>query len=423
MTSDTEIGVFTDLLQPGAPCIRVGTLWFHQRRQASASFSYSAEWLAHPHSYELEPALPLGGGVFHTAPGQAIFGSMGDSAPDRWGRRLIQKAHRQGMPGYAPIAGALGEQHYLLGVNDAARMGALRYSADDGKTFLHGEEGSTIPPLLDLLPLHNAAQKICRDTATPDELRMLLSPGSSLGGAWPKANVRDETGALYIAKFSHPQQEYNTVVWEAVALTLARMAGLRTPEFFLKRPGRGKTVFLTRRFDRNANGTRLPYISAMTLMQARDGEPHSYTELAAHISQFAANPRADLRELWCRIALSIMLTNVDDHPRNHGFLRHESKGWQLSPLFDVNPTPEHIKGHTLSMDIVDGDNTASLQRLREHAADFYIRTGETKAMLAPIAKAVSRWRTVATQFGITAAEQNEMSTAFEHADGYQNVLG
>ncbi len=423
MTSDTEIGVYTDLMQqPGAPCIRVGTLWFHHRRQATASFAYAAEWLNHPHSYELEPALPLGNGVFHTAAGQTLFGSMGDSAPDRWGRRLIQKAHRQGMPGYATITGALGEQHYLLGVNDAARMGALRYSTDGGKTFLHSNEGAPIPPLIDLLRLHNISQKICKDTATPEELHMLLSPGSSLGGAWPKANVQDKTGALYIAKFSQPHQEYNTVAWEAVALTLARMAGLRTPEFSIRHPQRRKTVFLSRRFDRSHTGTRLPYISAMTLMQARDGETHSYSELAAHISQFAANPKADLRELWCRIALSIMLTNVDDHPRNHGFLRLESKGWQLSPLFDVNPTPEYVKGHTLSMDIADGDNTASLELLHEQAVDFYIRPGETAALLRSIAQAVSQWRSVATGFGISTSEQNEMASAFEHPDGYRGVL-
>ena len=422
MTNDTEIGVYTDLLQPGADCIRVGTLWIHHRRQGSASFEYSQEWLNHPHSYELEPMLPLGRGKYHTAPGQVLFGSMSDSAPDRWGRRLIQQAHRKGLPGYPTVSGALGEQHYLLGVNDMARMGALRYSADGGATFLHTDEGASIPPIIDLLPLHHAAEHLCRDTATPAELRMLLNPGSSLGGAWPKASVKDEQGNLYMAKFSNSQQEYDVVAWEAVAMTIAAKAGIRVPEFCLKRPARGKSVFLSRRFDRSPSGTRLPYISAMTMLQAKDGEVHSYAELAEYMSQYTANPRADLKELWCRIALSIMVTNVDDHPRNHGFLRKERKGWQLAPLFDVNPTPEHVKGHTLSMDIVEGDNTASLKLLCECADIFYIRPRETEELLIPIARAVSGWRSIATNMGIPAAQQEEMSGAFEHAAGYNSVL-
>ena len=422
MSGDTEIGVYTDLWQPGADGIRVGTLWIHHRRQGSASFEYSREWLNHPHSYELEPMLPLGRGKYHTVPGQVLFGSMSDSAPDRWGRRLIQQAHRQGLPGYPPVSGALGEHHFLLGVNDMARMGALRYSTDGGVTFLHSEEGASIPPMIDLLPLHHAAEHLCRNTETPAELRMLLNPGSSLGGAWPKASVKDEQGNLYMAKFSNSRQEYDVVAWEAVAMTIAAKAGLRVPEFRLKRPARGKSVFLSRRFDRSPGGTRLPYISAMTMMQAQDGEIRSYAELAEYMSRYTAHPRADLRELWCRIALSIMVTNVDDHPRNHGFLRMERKGWQLAPLFDVNPTPEHVKGHTLSMDIVEGDNTASLKLLCEHADMFYIRPGQAKELLIPMARAVSGWRSIATKMGIPAAQQEEMSGAFEHAAGYHSVL-
>lgn len=422
MTTDKEIGVYTDLLNPGAASIRVGTLWIHRRRRGSASFEYSREWLTHPHSYELEPALPLGSGKYHTAPGQELFGSMSDGAPDRWGRRLIQQAHRKGLPGYPPVSGALGEQHYLLGVNDTARMGALRYSIDGGATFLHTEEGASIPPIIDLLPLHHAAEHLCRDTATPDELRMLLNPGSSLGGAWPKACVKDEQGTLYMAKFSNAQQEYDVVAWEAVALSIADKAGLSVPKFSLKRPAPGKSVFLSRRFDRSPNGTRLPYISAMTMMQARDGEVRSYEELAGCISRYSATPKKDLRELWGRIALSIMVTNVDDHPRNHGFLRMERKGWRLAPLFDVNPTPEYVKGHTLSMDIVEGDNTASLELLSEHAGLFYIRPSEVRELLTPIARAVSNWRCIAASFGISEARQNDMADAFEHAAGYRSVL-
>lgn len=160
----------------------------------------------------------------------------------------------------------------------------------------------------------------------------------------------------------------------------------------------------------------------MTMLQAKDGEIHSYTELAEYISQYSANPRADLHKLWKRIALSIMVTNVDDHPRNHGFLRRERKGWSLAPLFDVNPTPEYVKGHTLSMDIVEGDNTASIELLCKQAELFYIRPGKARSMLLPIAHAVSAWRSIATSLGISGSQQNEMTGAFEHASGYNSIL-
>lgn len=299
-------------------------------------------------------------------------------------------------------------------------MGALRYSTDGGRTFLLS--GAGVPPVIDLLPLQNAARKICDDVATPQEWDMLLSPGSSLGGAWPKATVHDEQGRLYIAKFSRSGQEYDVVAWEAVAMELARAAGLQVSACSLERPARGKSVFLARRFDRAEGGTRIPYISAMTLMQSQDGESRSYLELAEHISQFSCSPEADLRELWRRIAFSIMITNTDDHARNHGFLRRESRGWQLSPVFDLNPTPVQRQGHTLSMGIEPHNHEASLSLLKSYAEEFYVRKSETNNLLCGIARAVAQWRGVAGRLGIPGREQLALSSAFEHENGYAAVL-
>ena len=420
MYPDSEIGVYTDQPTPEPRQLCVGTLRFYRRSHSSAGFEYSREWLSHPCAYELEPGLPLTSGAHYTR--HPLFGSIGDSAPDRWGRRLIERAHRMGTPGFAQRSGALFEADYLLGVSDAARMGALRYSTDGGRTFHLSGAGAEVPPVIDLLPLQNAARKICDDVAGPREWNMLLSPGSSLGGAWPKATVRDEQGHLYIAKFSRSGQEYDVVAWEAVAMELARAAGLQVAACSLKRPARGKSVFLARRFDRAEHGARIPYISAMTLMQCRDGDSRSYLELAEHISQFSCSPETDLRELWRRIAFSIMITNTDDHARNHGFLRRESRGWQLSPVFDLNPTPAQRQGHTLSMGIEPGNHEASLSLLKSYAGEFYVRKSEANALLAGIARAVAQWQVVARRLGIPAAEQAELRSAFEHENGFAAAL-
>lgn len=413
--SEQEIGVYT------CPAgqhdhVRVGTLWaYHRRGAQSAGFMYSREWLEHPQRYELEPALPLHAGTQYST--HALFGSMSDSAPDRWGRTLMRRAERNRAASAGVSVSALTEADFLLRVEDFARQGALRYSCDGGKTFLNSAGQHAVPPFIRLPELMHAADRLCRDEAFSTDLQLLLAPGSSLGGARPKASVLNEAGDLCIAKFSKHDDGYSLIAWESVALELARLAGLQVPDHKLITV-QGKHVLLLRRFDRTADGGRLPYISTMTLLNAADNENHSYDELADMLPIVSVAPRSDLLELWERIVFSVMISNVDDHLRNHGLLRCSSAGWQMSPLFDVNPTPQDIRPRRLSTAIFAGENAASLELARELAALYGIRRDKCQQSLKRIAAAVSSWRTVAARMGISRSEQERMASAFEHEDGY-----
>ena len=416
--SEQQIGVYTCL--PGqARDIRVGTLWAYSRRGAqSAGFMYSPEWLGHPQRYELEPALPLIRGTQYST--HALFGCMSDSAPDRWGRTLMRRAERHQATVERRAPSTLSEVDFLLLVHDSARQGALRYSIDGGESFLHSSDSSAVPPMIRLPELMHAADRLCRDEAFSSDLQLLLAPGSSIGGARPKATVRDENGNLCIAKFSKHDDDYSLIAWEAVALQLAEEAGLQVPERRLITV-QGKHVLILRRFDRGASSQRLPYISTMTLLNAADNEQHGYDELADMIPVVSASPNRDLQELWERIAFSVMISNVDDHLRNHGFLRYSAGGWRLSPLFDVNPTPQDIRPRRLSTAIISGENAASLQLVRELAEFYGLSPHDCTQSLRRIGAAVSNWRTVAARLGISRSEQERMSSAFEHEDGYASL--
>lgn len=419
--SDTSISVFIDLPVSPKP-IRVGTLWAHFRKgRESASFEYDQEWLANSNRFALEPLLPLSGGTFHTNPGHSVFGAIGDSTPDRWGRILMRRAESARARATDESPRTLSELDYLLMVNDEARQGALRFSRDEGQSFCAPPGTTPIPPMVNLSRLLNAADHFCRDDENAEDLRLLLAPGSSLGGARPKASVKDKVGNLCIAKFPRHDDEYNIVAWEAVALTLATQAGLQVPRFELEKIA-DKDVLIVWRFDRTQEQRRIAYLSAMSMLGARDNEQHSYLEIVDAIRQYGAAPRQDLRQLWQRIAFSIMISNVDDHLRNHGFLQTGGTGWSLSPLFDVNPTPVDIRPRYLNTAIDWEDTSASLDILRSITPECGIKSTETNDLLKPIARAVSQWRQAAESFGISKQEQDRMESAFEHKDGYATVL-
>ena len=418
--SDTPIDVFIDLPSFPEP-VQAGRLWSHFRKgRESASFEYNKEWLANPHRFALEPLLPLADGTFHTNPGQSVFGAIGDSTPDRWGRILMRRAELARARTANKSPHTLSELDYLLRVNDEARQGALRFSQDGGQSFCAPPGSTPIPPLVNLSRLLHAADHFCRDDENAEDLRLLLAPGSSLGGARPKASVKDKKGNLCIAKFPRHDDEYNVVAWEAVALTLASKAGLQVPRFELEKIT-DKDVLIIWRFDRTREQRRISYLSAMSMLGARDNEQHSYLEIVDAIRQYGAAPRQDLRQLWQRIAFSVMISNTDDHLRNHGFLQTGGTGWSLSPLFDVNPTPEDIRPRYLNTAIDWEDTSASLDVLLSIAPECGIKTSETNDLLEPIARAVSQWRQVAESFGISKQEQERMASAFEHKEGYAGV--
>jgi serine/threonine-protein kinase HipA len=410
---DREVHVYVDV--QGTPYL-VGRLWARMRKdRESATFEYDTNWLAHGERFSLEPALKLGPGPFHTPTGQPLFGAIGDSAPDRWGRVLMRRAERRRAEREGGAPRTLREIDYLLMVDDEARQGALRFSDREGGRFLAEHGPAKIPPLIELPRLLSAAEHVIDDEDSDDDLRLLLAPGSSLGGARPKASVRDHDGHLAIAKFPNRGDEVNAVLWEAVALTLAAKAGIPVPAWRLETVA-GKPVLLLRRFDRE-QGTRVPFVSAMSMLGARDNEARSYLEFVDVLRQQGAAPKEDMHALWRRIVFSVLISNTDDHLRNHGFLWAGPAGWRLSPAYDLNPVPTDIKPRILTTAIDLDDGTASLKLALEVASYFELAPEEARKIASEVGKAVGAWRKVAAKLGLTAGEIDRMASAFEHEDG------
>lgn len=392
--------------------IRVGTLWFHIRgTRESASFEYDKKWLEHPEKFALDPALQLTTGTFHTEQGISLFGAISDSAPDRWGRVLMRRAEAIRAENAHVTPTTLFEIDYLLGVNDEARQGALRFSIAPNETmFLTPKDKTSIPPLMELPKLLSATERFIEHDESAEDLKLLLAPGSSLGGARPKASVRDKDGSLAIAKFPRKDDDFNIVLWEAVALTLAKNAGITVPswrlETILKKP-----VLIIKRFDR-FNGERIPFLSAMSMLNAADNEQHSYLELAYSLAQNGGEPIEDMAQLWRRIVLTVMISNTDDHLRNHGFIYERYKGWRLSPAYDLNPTPLEIKPHILSTSIDFNDASASLEKAIAVAAEFRLDKEQAFNIIEEVRLSVKQWRQVASKLGLSTQECKRMSSAF-----------
>ena len=400
----------------GGENVRVGKLWFHSRKgRESASFEYDKKWLEHPEKFALEPVLKLTEGTFHTQAGLSVFGAIGDSAPDRWGRVLMRRAEMVKAKSDNKTPRTLFEVDYLLGVSDEARQGALRFSTVPDETiFLTPKDQTTIPPLFKLPRLLSASERFIEDSESAEDLKLLLAPCSSLGGARPKASVRDRDGSLAIAKFPRKDDEFNIVMWEAVALTLAKSAGINVPSWGLENILE-KSVLVIKRFDR-LNGQRIPFLSAMGMLGAQDNEQHSYLEMAYALARDGASPEKDMAELWRRIVFTIMISNTDDHLRNHGFIYERYKGWRLSPAYDINPVPAEIKPRILTMAINFEDTSASLDTAMVVAKDFRISKEKAIEIVKNIVSAVKQWKRVAEDFGLSKHEIDRMTSAFEHED-------
>jgi serine/threonine-protein kinase HipA len=409
---ETHVLVHVDLR--GVPHL-AGRLWVHLRRnKESASFEYDKDWLGHPERFALEPALQLGPGPFHTPSQKPLFGAIGDSAPDRWGRVLMRRAerHRARRAGSTPRA--LREIDYLLGVDDEARQGALRFAEREGGPFLAEHAATRIPPLVDLPRLLSAAEHVASHSDSDEDLRLLLAPGSSLGGSRPKASIRDRDGHLAVAKFPERGHDIDIVRWEAVALTLAAKAGVQVPTWRLEDIA-GDPVLVLRRFDRTRDA-RLPFLSAMSMLGAADNETRSYLEFADALRRYGAAPKEDMRALWRRIVFNILISNTDDHLRNHGFLHPGPDGWRLAPAYDLNPVPTDIKPRVLSTAIDLEDGTAALEKAMEVAAYFEVGAKAARTIAAEVGRAAARWRAEAARLGLSPAEIDRMASAFEHED-------
>jgi serine/threonine-protein kinase HipA len=392
--------------------VLAGRLWSHRRGRAeSATFAYDNSYLAFADAYELDPALTLVAAQQQTPAGRGIFGAFSDCAPDRWGRRLITRAEERRVKREGGAERSFGEIDYLLGVRDDMRQGALRFRPPGSETYL-ADEASGVPHLIELPSLLSAADRLERDEANEEELSLLLRGGSSLGGARPKAHVLGSNGRPAIAKFPSTADDHDVMRWEAVALGLARAAGIEVSDWVLQAVD-GKPVLIVDRFDRS-NGLRIGFVSAMTMLEASDGDSGSYLEIADVIERESPKAGEDLRELWRRMAFSVLISNTDDHLRNHGFLRRSSSGWSLAPAFDLNPDPSPGVKH-LSTSIGFDDTTASVVSLIEVRENFRLAEDACHRVLREVIDATKEWRRVAGQEGIGRPDMEEMASAFEHA--------
>lgn len=405
-TSPVEV-----LVARGAEDVLVGTLYPSSRRGTeTATFIHDPSWLADPEAFPLDPALPLVAGHLPTPVGLPLFNALRDSAPDRWGRTLIARLERLDAEQDGRTPRSLSEVDLLLGVRDDLRSGALRFRTRVDGPFLAPDDRG-VPALVDLGALVAAADRIESDDAGVTEVRTLVRAGSSLGGARPKAHVRTASGRLAIAKFpSRAQDTWDVMAWEKVALDLAALAGIRVPSSELLRID-GRSVLVVERFDRDGQGMRIGLCSAMTMLEAREGDTRSYLDLAEVIEERSTAATRDLAELWRRIVFSVLIANTDDHLRNHAFLHAGGRAWRLSPAFDLNPDPAPGPRHLSTA--IDGARTdASVDVALSVAAAFRLDGSASGAILAEVRSAVARWGEVARRLGLDRRERDRMRPAF-----------
>ena len=383
------------------------------RRGETVTFEYDETWLGDANRFSIEPALTLTAGAFPPQAGQPIFGSIGDSAPDTWGRRLMQRAERRLAEREGRQVRTLGELHYLLGVADETRLGALRFRWRGEEEF-QAPVREGVPALIELGRLLQITERMERDEETDDDLQLIFAPGSSLGGARPKASVIDQHSRLSIAKFPKESDDYSIETWEEIALRLAERAGIQTPEHSLLQVA-GKQVLLSRRFDRD-NGWRIPFLSAMSMTGSRDGERGSYPELVDALTAHGAEAKEDARQLYRRVVFNVLVSNVDDHLRNHGFLWTGQGGWVLSPAYDLNPTPVDVKARILTTNIDLDEGTCSVELLQDTAGYFGLGDRQAYTIIREVAEVTRTWQAVAAEVGARRAEITRMASAFEHED-------
>lgn len=381
------------------------------RGKETILFEYDDAWLNDSDRFSLEPALAMTRGAFAPPSGLTVFGSIGDSAPDTWGRRLMQRAERRAAEREGRAIHTLAESDYLLGVSDTTRLGALRFRRVGEESF-QAPDRAGVPALIQLGKLLQITERILRDEETDEDLQLIFAPGSSIGGARPKASVIDQHGYLSIAKFPKETDDYSVETWEEIALRLAEQAGIATPKHQLIEVA-GKAVLLSRRFDRQ-DGTRIPFLSAMAMMSAKDGEQGSYPEIVDSLVQHGAQAKTDARALYRRVVFNVLISNVDDHLRNHGFLWLGKNGWSLSPAYDLNPMPSDIKARVLTTNISLDEATCSLDLLESAAEHFSLSLAQARAIIKEVALVTSRWRNIAKEVGARSAEIQRMASAFEH---------
>ena len=383
------------------------------------SFEYDKGWLQSDYAQIIDPDLQLFEGAQYLNDEKSNFGIFLDSSPDRWGRVLMMRKEVAKARKEDRRPKTLMESDYLLGVYDHNRMGGLRFKTVQDGAFLDDNAAMAAPPFAALRDLEFASLQLEKEDA-PDNpeylkwLNMLMAPGSSLGGARPKANIKDIDGCLWIAKFPSQNDQQDMGAWEILAYRLAIQSGIDMASSRIQKFSHHQHTFLTQRFDRKINGARIHFASAMTLLGYTDGTDYqdgvSYLELVEFLMQNGADVDNDLKKLWKRIAFNVCISNTDDHLRNHGFLLTDS-GWILSPAYDINPTPN---GTGLKLNISENDNALDLDLVREVAPYFRLKEKETNAIINTIQQNVGQWQQLAMNLGIPRNEMEIMKNAFNH---------
>ena len=383
------------------------------------SFEYDKHWLARPEVFAFDPDLALSAGHQYPAVDRTNFGIFLDSSPDRWGRVLMQRRENSRARHEKRRARTLTEWDFLLGVHDETRLGALRFRVPPDGPFIDSDDQFAAPPITSLRELQAASlqfEEHMNEEEHPEYekwLTQLFAPGTSLGGARPKASVRDETGLLCMAKFPSRQDTRDVGGWELVARRLASKAGIVVPDARpLRLQGNPYTTFLVKRFDRNTQGGRLAFVSAMTLTQHKDGDAGaSYLELVDLLQSRGSNRVADCEQLFRRVVFNIMIHNTDDHLRNHGFFI-DALGVRLSPAYDMNPSVDRTE---LSLAINEVDTECDLSIAMNAHKDYGLSAQQAEHVRREVQTAAATWREEANRLQISKAEQDMMAAAFEHS--------
>ena len=416
MKNEEEVLIYADWFQEP---IFLGTLYcVFGNGKSVYSFEYSKEWLSRFSHITLDPDLYNTPGRQYVPNNKTFFGFLSDCLPDRWGRKLLKRKEAILAEKENRIERQLNDYDFLTGINDETRMGALRFKKSKDGSFISSNDNYNVPPFENLRKLEQASLAFEKTEFTDDKaLKLLIDPGSSLGGARPKATVKDTNGILWIAKFPSHRDEYNMGAWEKVTSDLARMAGLNIPETLKKDFNDNGSTFMTKRFDRvyeKGKVKRVHCASALTMLGKTDGannkDGSSYLELVDFIKSNSVQPNKDLEELWNRIVFSILVSNTDDHLRNHNFILTE-RGWKLAPLFDVNPNP---LGKELSLNITENNNQKRLSLALDTAKYYNLSLDKAKENAIRIATVVKdNWKTLAKSNGCSNAEIERMKKAFE----------
>ncbi len=383
------------------------------------SFDYDKEWLDSDDFRLLDPDLQKFSGAQYLYDEKPNFGLFLDSSPDRWGRMLIKRREAIQARMQQRSTRTLYETDYLLGVFDGNRMGALRFKLDPHGDFMDNNKEFAAPPWTSIRELEYASLQLESDNAVDSLeyakwLRMLVVPGSSLGGARPKANVVDEQGSLWIAKFPSRNDNIDMGAWEKTVADMAEQCGICMPQTKVQKFSSRHHTFLSKRFDRTSDGKRVHFASAMTMLGMSDGANStngaSYLSLVEFIITQGTNVNDDLEQLWRRIVFNIAVSNCDDHLRNHGFILQE-QGWVLSPAYDINPDEF---GVGLKLNISEDDNSLDFQLTLDVAKYFRLSPSKAESILSKIKSTVSQWRTIAMKYGISRNEQELLASAFRY---------